>query len=231
MVERRNRIIEESGRAMNMGAGLPPTLFIPACKYATTIQNFLPLKSVTFGKTLSSVQPLSETRNPCSQELWSRRNLGSWSDLVKNFRVYGCLAFILHCHPNKQVNKSERAIFLGLARNNHNAFVMMSLETKCFSRFITSRDVICHENILPFKKAMELPRAWISNTQKSTASWRKKRSSKLDHPAAATCLPMLYYALGGHMCGLKCGHGPKCGLKCGFPAHGASADSIADSRR
>ncbi len=27
---RRNRIIEESGRAMNMGAGLPPTLFIPA---------------------------------------------------------------------------------------------------------------------------------------------------------------------------------------------------------
>jgi hypothetical protein len=161
MVERRNRIIEESGRAMNMGAGLPPTLFIPACEYATTIQNFLPLKSVTFGKTLSlsSEQLPSETRNPCSQELWSRRNLGSWSDLVKNFRVYGCLAFILHRHPNKQVNKSERAIFLGLARNNHNAFVMMSLETKCFSRFITSRDVICHENILPFKKAMELPKS------------------------------------------------------------------------
>jgi hypothetical protein len=77
--------------------------------------------------------------------------------------VYGCLAFILHRHPNKQVNKSERAIFLGLSRNNHNAFIMMSLETKCFSRFITARDVICHENILPFKKAIELPklRAWI----------------------------------------------------------------------
>jgi hypothetical protein len=158
MVERRNRIIEESGRAMNMSAGLPPTLFILACEYATTIQNFLPLKSITFGKTQSNALPLSETRNPCSQELWTRRNLGSWSDLVKNFRVYGCLAFILHRHPNKQVNKSERAIFLGLARNNHNAFVMMSLETKNFSRFITSRDVICHENILPFKKAMDLPK-------------------------------------------------------------------------
>jgi hypothetical protein len=159
MVERRNRISEESGRAMNIGAGLPPTLFIPACEYATTIQNFLPFKSVTFGKTLSSAQPLSETCNPCSQELWNRRNLGSWSDLVKNFRVYGCLAFILHRHPNKQVNKSERAIFLGLTRNNRSAFGMMSLETKCFSRFITSRDVICHENILPFKKAMELPKS------------------------------------------------------------------------
>ena len=158
MVERRNRSIEESGRAMNMSAGLPPTLFIIACEYATTIQNFLPLKTVTFGKTLRSAQPPSKARNPCSQELWSRRDLGSWSDLVKNFRVYGCLAFILHRHPNKQVNKSERAIFLGLARNNHNAFVMMSLETKSFSRFITSRDVVCHENILPFKKAMELPK-------------------------------------------------------------------------
>ena len=72
-------------------------------------------------------------------------------------KPFGCLAYALHRDANKQVGKAERCIFLGLSPDNHNTYVLMSLETKEFSRFVNSRDVVCHERILPFKKAMELP--------------------------------------------------------------------------
>ena len=160
LVERRIRTNTESGRAMNIAAGLPPTLFIPACEYANTIQNYIPLAtSVQARATATSVIPsaILNPRNECPQEIWLRRRLGSWSSLLSPFRVFGCLAYALHRTANKQVGKAERCIFLGLSPDNHHNYVLMSLETKEFSRFVNSRDVVCHEHILPFKKAMDLP--------------------------------------------------------------------------
>ena len=156
IVERRIRTNTESGRAMNIAAGLPPTLFIPACEYANIIQNYLPLTTSVNARITTSSDSLT-TRNEAPQEIWMRRRLGSWTALLKPFRVFGCLAYALHRDANKQVGKAERCIFLGLSSDNHNTYVLMSLETKEFSRFVNSRDVVCHEHILPFKKAMELP--------------------------------------------------------------------------
>ena len=162
IVERRNRTIEEGGRAMNIYAGLPPSFFIVACEYENAVQNMIPLTTTTLNrtqhaKTASDKLSAATKRNACPQEIWARRRLGSWDELLGHFRVFGCLAFALHRNPNKQVAKAERSIFLGMAPDNHNTYVLMSLETKTFSRFIQSRDVVCHECILPFKKAMELP--------------------------------------------------------------------------
>ena len=160
VAERRNRTTEEGGRAMNINAGLPPTFFIVACEYENAIQNYIPLTDATLNRTqhVNSGKTFhSAKRNACPQEIWSRRRLGLWDDLLGDFRVFGCLAYALIRNPNKQVAKAERSIFLGMATDNHNAYLLMSLETKTFSRFMKSRDVVCHEHILPFKKAMELP--------------------------------------------------------------------------
>ena len=147
-VERRIRTVTEGARAMNLSAGLPPTLFIPAAQYCATIQNFIPLRATTTAAKSVSGRPL------CPLELWTRRDFGSWKLLLARFRVYGCLTFALQRSHDKQVNKSERAIMLGLAPNNLDAYFLMSLESK---RYFVSRDVVCHESILPFKKQFELP--------------------------------------------------------------------------
>ena len=146
LVERRIRTVTESGRAMNIAAGLPPTHFITACKYATIIQNHIPNQGTDVPKADCG-------RNLCPQEMWSRRDFGSYLKLFRRFRVYGCLAFVLHRFPNKQVSKAERAVFLGFAPNNPKAYLLLSLER---NKHVISRDVVCHELQMPFKKAYEI---------------------------------------------------------------------------
>ena len=150
-VERRIRTVTEGGRAMNLAAGLPPNLFITACQYCATIQNFIPLRATINGTNKAKSK---SGRALCPLEIWTPRDLGTWRSLLSRIRVYGCLAFALLRNPDKQVVKAERAILLGLAPNNLDAYFLMSLETK---RFFVSRDVVCHEMILPFKKQFELP--------------------------------------------------------------------------
>jgi hypothetical protein len=167
LVERRIRSIAESARAMCLTAGLPPSHFLIACEYSAQIQNHLPLEPITFDKTLSSSDKkqkrnnVTTNRTPCPTEIWHRKTFATWDNMFDRFRVFGCLAFALHRIPDKQVMKSEKAIFLGLAAHNPNTCMLMSLETKKYLRFFTTRDVVTHEQILPFQKGMHLP-TWES---------------------------------------------------------------------
>lgn len=146
LVERRIRTVTESGRAMNIAAGLPPTHFITACKYASIIQNHIPNQGKDIPKSTSG-------RNQCPQEMWLRRDYGSYPKLFGRFRTFGCLAFALHRHPNKQVAKAERTIFMGFSPQNPKAYLLYSLE---HHKHVVSRDVVCHELHMPYQKGFAM---------------------------------------------------------------------------
>ena len=61
------------------------------------IQNYIPLTTATpsgiqYAQISSDKALTSSKRNACPQEIWSRRRLGTWSELLDHFRVFGCLA-------------------------------------------------------------------------------------------------------------------------------------------
>ena len=143
LVERSNRTVGEGARAMCDTAGTPPQLFLLACRTMVEAHNRIFRQNLLCAPDGRPLTPI---------ELYEGRTRKSIKHLFQNIRVFGSLAFAL-TRSDKQVTKSERCINVGLAFDNPNASLLMSLETK---RFLTSRDTVSDEGCLPLKKAFAI---------------------------------------------------------------------------
>lgn len=93
IVERLNRTIGESTRAMLHAAGLPDRFWPLACQAAVYLNNRLPSKA---------------TGDATPYELWYGRR-----PHIGHIRTFGCLAYALVHQPGKLQDKAKRCTFVG----------------------------------------------------------------------------------------------------------------------
>jgi hypothetical protein len=145
LVERAHRTVAEGARSMMSTAGLPPSLFLLACKAMVEVDNRVFKQTEICAPDGRPLTPL---------ELFDGRVRESASALLACLRVFGSECWALQ-HTDKQVTKSERCIMLGFADDNPKSYFLMSLERK---RYFSSRDVVGDEVSFPFKVALQISR-------------------------------------------------------------------------
>ena len=145
IAERAIRTIMESAQSMRQHAGLPPTFWGYAVKYAAYIYNLLP-KKLDHNKSSRPLAPIEE---------WQRYKAGSYKQLYIDLRVFGCevVAYKPPETRKKIEYRGERALLLGMASESK-AYQLISLTTK---RFFVARTIVANELCLPYKNAENLP--------------------------------------------------------------------------
>ena len=143
-IERRIRTVVEAARAMMALAHLPPTFFLHACVYAVYILNITP-----DGRNARS--KLAPERNLSALELWQNQDLGSTESLLKQLRIFGCLAYAILPGVNtvqgKQSKEGERCVMLGISANNDKNYQLYSLD-RC--KPVEARSVVTNEILFPY---------------------------------------------------------------------------------
>ena len=125
IVERLNRTISESTRAMLHSAGLPDRFWSLACQAAVYINNRLPSKAT--GK-----------RTP--YQLWHGKR-----PRIGHIRTFGCLAYTLVHQAGKLDHKARRCTFVGYAIDSSRTYLLWDEERR---KLLRSGDVHFVESFL-----------------------------------------------------------------------------------
>jgi transposase InsO family protein len=104
IVERLNRTIGDSTRAMLHSAGLPDRFWPLACQAAVYINNRLPSKA---------------TGTATPYQLWHSKR-----PHIGHIRSFGCLAYALIHQPGKLDNRARRCTFVGYAPDSSHTYLL-----------------------------------------------------------------------------------------------------------
>jgi transposase InsO family protein len=114
IVERLNRTIGESTRAMLHAAGLPSRFWPLACQTAVYLNNRLPSKA---------------TGNITPYQLWHNKRPS-----IGHIRVFGCLAYAMIHNPGKLEDKATRCTFVGYPLDSSRTYLLWNNQQQKLTR-------------------------------------------------------------------------------------------------